>query len=83
MLSPWPAPVATNEPSPTRNPLIMPTIYVHEDFAWEYKRVVRNLRTEDVPSEAELDLLGQDGWELAGAFTDSPMLYLYFKRPKG
>jgi hypothetical protein len=48
---------------------------------WEYRRIERNLRTEEPPTEQELETLGKDGWELVGMFFDSPLLYLYFKRP--
>jgi hypothetical protein len=61
--------------------LPIPTVIVHDEPRWEYKRMVRNLRTEDAPDEAELNALGGDGWELVGLFSDSPFLYLYLKRP--
>lgn len=53
---------------------------VREEPRWEYRRILRNLRTEEAPTEAELNVLGSDGWELTGLFSDSPFLYLYFKR---
>jgi hypothetical protein len=56
-------------------------VTVREEPAWEYRRILRNLRTEEPPAEAELDALGADGWELVGLFCDSPFLYLYLKRP--
>ncbi|HEX7117973.1 MAG TPA: hypothetical protein VF212_04260 [Longimicrobiales bacterium] len=59
-----------------------PMVYVREEPAWEYRRLVRNLSKEDAPTDAELNELGRDGWELAGTFTDSPFVYLYFKRLK-
>jgi hypothetical protein len=68
------------DPLPPPSPLTIPVVSVRDDPRWEYRRVTRNLRTEDPPSEAELDALGADGWELAGLFSDSPFLYLYFKR---
>jgi hypothetical protein len=61
--------------------LPIPTVVVRDEPRWEYHRVVRNLRTEDAPTEAELNTLGDDGWEMVGLFSDSPFLYLYFKRP--
>jgi hypothetical protein len=57
-----------------------PMIYIKEEPAWEYKQLVRNLAKDHPPSEAELNALGKDGWELAGVFKDSPFVYFYFKR---
>lgn len=72
-------PVAPDPSSGTPLPPL-PRVYVQEDVAWEYRVVTRNLAKQDAPSEAELNTLGADGWELAGLFSDSPFLYLYFKR---
>ena len=68
------------EPVAPSGPLTIPMVSVREDDRWEYRRVLRNLRTEEAPTEAELNALGADGWELSGLFSDSPFLYLYFKR---
>lgn len=57
-----------------------PMIYIKEEPVWEYKQLVRNLAKDQPPSEAELDTLGKDGWELAGVFADPPFVYFYFKR---
>jgi hypothetical protein len=57
-----------------------PMIYVKEVLVWEYKQLIRNLARDDPPTEAELNGLGKDGWELAGVFKDSPFVYFYFKR---
>jgi hypothetical protein len=57
-----------------------PMIYIKEEPVWEYKQLVRNLAKDQPPSEAELNALGKDGWELAGVFTDSPFVYFYLKR---
>lgn len=57
-----------------------PMVYVKEKSAWEYKLIIRNLAVEEPPDEEELNKLGADGWELAGAFDDPPLVYLYFKR---
>ena len=62
--------------------LPIPMVPIKDDLSWEYKRVVRNLRTEDAPTEAELNTLGADGWELAGMYTDLPFLFFYLKRLK-
>ncbi len=57
-----------------------PTVYIKNKPVWEYKQVVRNLAKEVAPTDAELNALGADGWELAGIFTDSPFGYFYLKR---
>jgi hypothetical protein len=59
-----------------------PVVYVDESVAWEYKLVVRNLRTEQAPTEDELNALGKDGWEMSGVIADLPFTYFYFKRQK-
>ncbi|MQA92411.1 MAG: hypothetical protein GEU90_19660 [Gemmatimonas sp.] len=72
-----------NPPQPSPHvPLPIPMVRVRDELRWEYRRILRNLRTGDPPDAAELDALGADGWELTGLFADSPFLYLYFKRVK-
>lgn len=75
MWSSWPG----GPPAPIHPPV--PMVPLRDEPRWEHKRLVRNLRKEEAPTEAELDELGADGWELVGLFSDSPFLYLYFKRP--
>jgi hypothetical protein len=58
-----------------------PVVYVEP--TWEYKHLVRDLAKEPAPDEAELDALGADGWELAGAFARGAEAHLYFKRQTG
>lgn len=60
-------------------PLPIPVVPMPGD-RWEYRRLERNLRTEEAPTEKDLDALGREGWELVGMFFDSPLLYLYLKR---
>jgi hypothetical protein len=69
-------------PQPGNTPIQPPTpiVYVKEKHIWKYKQLVRNLAKETAPTEDELNVLGAEGWELAGMFTDSPFVYLYFKR---
>jgi hypothetical protein len=70
--------------TPAQNhPFQLPIVYVDEGPRWEYRTLVRNLAKEEAPNEEELNLLGADGWELAGMFTDSPFVYFYFKRQAG
>jgi len=49
---------------------------------WEYKTVVRDLETEELPAEAELDALGSDGWELTGVANAGRRVHFYFKRER-
>jgi hypothetical protein len=58
-----------------------PMIYVEEPVRWEYKQIIRDtLDGEQAPTEEELDQLGQEGWELTGAFSLFAQMFLYFKR---
>jgi hypothetical protein len=47
---------------------------------WEYKEVVRNLDQEGLFSEAELNALGAEHWELAGVVNADRLVHFYFKR---
>jgi hypothetical protein len=70
-------------PEPQRPPgakVQPPVVYVEP--TWEYKHLVRDLASDRAPEEAELNALGEDGWELAGAFTHGSEAHLYFKRQK-
>jgi hypothetical protein len=58
-----------------------PLVYVEP--TWEYKRLVRDLAREAAPDETELDALGAQGWELAGAFARGDKAHFYFKRQAG
>jgi hypothetical protein len=55
-----------------------PMVYVEP--AWEYKQVTRRPAHQELPSEAELNALGRDGWELTGVVSDGSAVHLYFKR---
>ena len=68
------------EPAARPAPFPIPMVSMRDEPRWEYRRIVRNLRTEDPPTEQELDVLGADGWEMTGLFSDSPFLYLYLTR---
>jgi hypothetical protein len=61
---------------------VTPIVYLKDETVWEYKLLRRNLSKEEAPSEEELNRLGKEGWELAGVFSDSPFVNLYFKRLK-
>ncbi len=58
-----------------------PMVFVREEARWEYKHLARNLAEEPAPTEADLNALGAEGWELAGVFSDSLRVHCYFKRP--
>ena len=49
---------------------------------WEYKELVREVEAGPLPSEAELNALGDEHWELAGVVTDGPRIHFYFKRER-
>jgi hypothetical protein len=47
---------------------------------WEYRVIVRE--SADLPSEAELNSLGNERWELAGVTTAGSRVHFYFKRER-
>ena len=49
---------------------------------WEYKEVIRDLETEGLPNEAELNALGAEHWELAGVASEGGRVHFYFKRER-
>lgn len=57
-----------------------PMVYVERQWKWEYKQIVRNLKKENPPDEAELNQLGEEGWEMSGVAQQPPYAYFYFKR---
>ncbi len=63
-----------------QEPIRPPMIYIERRLKWEYKQVVRNLETEKPLDEAELNALGEDGWEMTGIAQQPHMTYFYFKR---
>ena len=64
------------QPEPVRPSMI----YIKKSLKWEYKQIVRNLKKESPPDEAELNALGEEGWEMSGVAQYSSSLYFYFKR---
>jgi hypothetical protein len=48
---------------------------------WEYKEVVREVEG-GLLSEAELDALGAEHWELAGVVPAGAQVHFYFKRER-
>jgi hypothetical protein len=49
---------------------------------WEYKEVIRDLESEAILAEKDLDALGADGWELAGVANQGQQVHFYFKRER-
>ena len=49
---------------------------------WEYKEVTRDLESETLPGEAELNALGSEHWELAGVVREGQRVHFYFKRER-
>jgi hypothetical protein len=47
---------------------------------WEYREIVRLLPGERLLSEAELNDLGREGWELVGLHSTADSAHFYFKR---
>jgi hypothetical protein len=58
-----------------------PMVYIEKRLNWEYKQIVRDLKKENPPDEAELNALGEEGWEMSGVAQQPPLAYYYFKRP--
>jgi hypothetical protein len=55
-------------------------VFVDKPTKWEYKQIIRNLEKESPPDEAELNQLGEEGWEMSGVAQQPPLVYFYFKR---
>ena len=49
---------------------------------WEYKEVVRDLQTQGLLTEPELNALGAEHWELAGVASEKNRVHFYFKRER-
>ena len=58
----------------------LPMIYVKESPVWQYKQVIRDLNTEQMLNEEELNKFGEQGWELVGVVTNGATAHFYFKR---
>jgi hypothetical protein len=63
---------------PQQEPIRLPLIYVEKQMKWEYKQVIRDL--EQLLEEAELNALGEEGWEMTGIAQQPLKTYYYFKR---
>jgi hypothetical protein len=56
--------------------------WVPVEASWEYRQLTRDLQTEGLPSEAELNALGSDHWELTGVLREGDRVHFYFKRER-
>jgi hypothetical protein len=65
---------------PQHEPVRPPMIYIAKQTKWEYKQIIRNLEKEALLDEAELNELGEEGWEMSGVAQQPPLAYFYFKR---
>lgn len=65
---------------PGTEPVRPPMIYVEKMAKWEYRQIVRDLEKESPPDEAELNKLGEEGWEMSGVAQQAALAYFYFKR---
>lgn len=68
------------DPNKSPKPVRPPMVYVRERVMWEYKQIIRDLEKEKPLDDAELTVLGKEGWELSGVAQYSSSLYFYFKR---
>lgn len=65
---------------PNNQPVRPPIIFVEKRLKWEYKQVIRVLENEKPLNEAELNALGEEGWEMTGITHYETSAYFYFKR---
>jgi hypothetical protein len=72
----------SNIPNQPRIGAITPIVYVKDKTIWQYKRLVRNLSSEEAPTEEELNNIGKEGWELTAIVSNHPFAYFYFKKLK-
>jgi hypothetical protein len=56
--------------------------YVAVDVRWEYQEVIREI-ADGIMSEAELNTLGAQRWELVGVVSAGTRVHFYFKRELG
>jgi hypothetical protein len=72
-------PIRPGWPVPLESRIDPPLVAVEP--RWEYKEVVREL-TGGLLSEAELNALGAEHWELAGIVPAGNQVRFYFKRER-
>lgn len=81
------SPALRNEFPPAPRPFTpqMPNVHVQPPLVfvepeWSYREVVRNLDDTGPITEADLNALGVEGWELAGILQDGRSVRYYLKR---
>jgi hypothetical protein len=73
-------PLPPRQPEPPAHRLAPPWVPVEP--RWEYKEVVRDLETEELLNETDLNALGNEHWELTGVVRDDRRAHYYFKRER-
>lgn len=73
-----PFPPKRDEPRGAR----MEPPWVPIEPVWEYKEIGRDVESERLLSEVELNALGTEHWELAGVVREGPRVHFYFKRER-
>ena len=76
--------IPPRQPAPADQPALppQPLIYLGQKMTWQYKTVVRELSAAAALTDADLNQLGAEGWELAGVLTVDRAVHFYFKRPQ-
>jgi hypothetical protein len=57
-------------------------LWVPVEPRWEYQTIVRQVDTEPLPSEGELNAWGEDHWELVSVLRAEGQVHFYFKRER-
>ena len=66
-----------HEPHPYSHP---DQLFVPVTPRWEYREIARDM--DALPTESELNALGDEGWELAGVTPAAGRVHYYFKRER-
>ena len=77
-----PLPHVPQPPEPERRRVQPPTVYVYEKQAWEYRVINRSIADEGTLPEADLNVLGSEGWELVAVVPLPANVQFFFKRVK-
>jgi hypothetical protein len=77
---PQPQPQPQPQPEPTSGARMEPPM-VYVPPTWEYMSIERPSAADQMPSAAELNEFGAQGWELAGVAQVAGSMHFYFKRP--
>ena len=73
-------PFPPRSPEPPEHRVSPPWVSVEP--RWEYREVTRDLDREPLPSESDLNALGDEHWELAGIVREEHRAHFYFKRER-